>query len=214
MLSEVSSFIDNATQWGAEMKLLRTILLNSGLTESYKWRKPCYTYNEQIVVMIQPFKTHCDLGFFKGALLKDKDALLEKAGEHTQAARQMRFTSTKDIIQLKQSIAAYLKEAMDIATKEIKFEPKENDKTIIIEELDSIFKKNKALQKAFLALTPGRQRAYLIHFAGAKQSATRIARIEKYAEAILAGRGISDCTCGLSKKMPYCDGSHKYANKA
>ncbi len=93
----------------------------------------------------------------------------------------------------------------------MKFESTEASKSIQVEELEAIFKKNKALQKAFLALTPGRQRAYLIHFAGAKQSATRISRIEKYTDTILAGRGINDCTCGLSKKMPYCDGSHKYA---
>ena len=213
MLPEVSHFIEGATQWQEEMNLLRSILLECKLEEAYKWKKPCYTYNASIVVMIQPFKTHCDLGFFNGALLKDKEQLLEKAGEHTQAARQMRFANVKEIAKLKTTIKSYLKEAIDIEAKGLKFESTESSKSIQVEELETIFKKNKALQKAFLALTPGRQRAYLIHFAGAKQSATRIARIEKHSDAILAGRGISDCTCGLSKRMPYCDGSHKYAKR-
>ena len=111
----------------------------------------------------------------------------------------------------KSIIASYVKEAIENEKKGLKFIPDEADKTIHVAELETIFKKNAPLKKAFTALTPGRQRAYLIHFSGAKQSATRIARIEKYTDAILAGRGINDCTCGLSKKMPYCDGSHKYA---
>jgi len=211
MDQQVDLYIAKLKNWQAEVKTLRSILLDCKLEEIIKWGQPCYSSNNKNVVIIAPFKTHCDLGFFNGALLKDKKQLLEKAGEHTQAARQMRFKDVKDIIKLKTTIKSYIKEAIAIEAKGLKFESTEASKSIQVEELEAIFKKNKALQKAFLALTPGRQRAYLIHFAGAKQSATRIARIEKYTESILAGRGINDCTCGLSKKMPYCDGSHKNA---
>jgi uncharacterized protein YdeI (YjbR/CyaY-like superfamily) len=123
----------------------------------------------------------------------------------------LRFTSIDEIKKNKSVIVAYIKEAIENEKKGLKYIPDEGDKAIHVEELDTIFKKNAPFKRAFAALTPGRQRAYLIHFSGAKQSATKTARIEKYIDAILVGRGINDCTCGLSKKMPYCDGSHKYA---
>ena len=123
----------------------------------------------------------------------------------------MRFINIQEITKLKSVIKSYVKEAIENEKQGIKSNTTEKVEPIIVEELEVIFKKNASLKKAFAALTPGRQRAYLIHFSGAKQPATRIARIEKHREAILAGRGINDCTCGLSKRMPYCDGSHKYA---
>lgn len=207
----VDLYISKAKSWKDEMTLLRTILLSCKLDESIKWGQPCYSSNNKNLIIIAPFKTHCDLGIFNGATLKDEKGLLVKAGVNTQSSRQLRFTNLEEIKKNKSIIASYVKEAIENEKKGLKFIPDEADKTIHVAELETIFKKNAPLKKAFTALTPGRQRAYLIHFSGAKQSATRIARIEKYTDAILAGKGINDCTCGLSKKMPYCDGSHKYA---
>lgn len=211
MDQQVELFIKKSTLWQEEMKMLRSILLACQLEESIKWGQPCYSINNKNIVMIQAFKAHCDLGFFNGAALKDDKGLLVKAGANTQAARQMRFTSANEIKKIQSIIKSYVKEAIENEKQGLKPNPSEKAEPIFVEELELILKKNAPFKKAFEALTPGRQRAYLIHFSAAKQSATRIARIEKYTDAILAGRGINDCTCGLSKKMPYCDGSHKYA---
>lgn len=211
MKDPVDQYILKLKAWQAEVTLLRNILQECKLTESIKWGQPCYSINNKNLVIIAPFKTHCDLGFFNGATLKDEKKLLVKAGIHTQSARQMRFENINEIKLYRPIIKNYIKEAISNIQQGIQSELTEKDKTIVVEELEVVFKKDTKLKKAFEALTPGRQRAYLIHFSGAKQSATRIARIEKYTESILAGRGINDCTCGRSKKMPYCDGSHKYA---
>ncbi len=207
----VDQYISKAKSWKDEMTLLRTMLLSCKLDESIKWGQPCYAINNKNIVMIAPFKAHCDIAFFNGAALKDEKGLLVKAGVNTQSARQMRFTNVDEIVKLKSVIKSYVKEAIENEKQGVKPTPAEKAEPILVEELEAIFKKNAPFKKAFAALTPGRQRAYLIHFSGAKQAATRVARIEKYVDAILAGRGINDCTCGLSKKMPYCDGSHKYA---
>jgi uncharacterized protein YdeI (YjbR/CyaY-like superfamily) len=185
-------------------------LLACKLEETIKWGQPCYTINDKNIVLIAPFKAHCDLGFFNGAVLKDEKQLLVAAGKHTQGSRQMRFTSLKEIEQSKSIIRKYIKEAIENEKNGVKLIQTQKNE-IEVEELDTIFKKDVPFKKAFTALTPGRQRAYLIYFSDAKQSETRIARIEKNKAGILAGRGINDCTCGLSKRMPYCDGSHKYA---
>lgn len=206
----VDQYISKAKSWKDEMTLLRTILLSCKLDESIKWGQPCYSVNNKNLIIIAPFKTHCDIGIFNGATLKDEKGLLVKAGVNTQSSRQLRFTSIDEIKKNKSVIVAYIKEAIENEKKGLKYIPDEGDKAIHVEELDTIFKKNAPFKRAFAALTPGRQRAYLIHFSGAKQSATKTARIEKYIDAILVGRGINDCTCGLSKKMPYCDGSHKF----
>ncbi len=210
MEKSIDAYLQKAKQWKEEMTLLRSILLSCKLDETIKWGQPCFSINNKNIVIIAPFKAHCDLGFFNGATLKDQKGLLVKAGVNTQSARQMRFISVQEITKLKSVIKSYLKEAIENEKQGVKLTPAEKAEPILVEELEAIFKKNTPLKKAFAALTPGRQRAYLIHFSGAKQAATRVARIEKYIDAILAGRGINDCTCGLSKKMPYCDGSHKY----
>jgi uncharacterized protein YdeI (YjbR/CyaY-like superfamily) len=163
-------------------------------------------------VIIAPFKAHCDLGFFNGAALKDDKQLLVVAGKHTQDSRQMRFTNLEEIEQSKSVIRAYIKEAIDNEKNGVKSIPVEKN-GIVVEELEIIFKKDTPFKKAFVALTSGRQRAYLIHFSGAKQSETRINRINNYRQRILSGIGINDCTCGLSKRMPSCDGSHKQLKK-
>lgn len=210
MNPEVDIYISQLNKWQEESKLLRAILLECDLTEVIKWGKPCYTYNEKNIVILQSFKDHCDLGFFNGALLKDKKSLLKKAGENTQAPRQMRFTALKEIKNMRGDILTYIKEAIKIEQAGIKFIPEEKRDHFIPEELHEQFKKDPTLQKAFYSLTPGRQRGYLIYFTSAKQTETRNIRINKYRERILCGKGLNDCTCGLSKKMPQCDGSHKF----
>ena len=210
MKTAVELYIEKAKQWKDEMTLLRSILLETALTETIKWGKPCYTYNDKNLVIIQDFKHHCDLGFFTGALLKDTEKLLEKAGEHTQSARQLRFENLADIKRKKTIIKSFVKEAIENEKQGIKPVVEEKVELEKIVELENIFKKNKAFTKAFRALTPGRQRAYHMFFAGAKQSETRISRIEKYIPRIIDGYGINDCTCGMSKRMPNCDGSHKF----
>ena len=211
MHPEVDAYIGRAKQWQAEIQLLRTILLGCKLEETIKWGQPCYTMNDKNIVIIAPFKAHCDLGFLNGAVLKDEKQLLVAAGKHTQGSRQMRFTNLKEIETSKSIIRKYVKEAIDNEKNGVKLiQTKKNE--IEVEELEVIFKKDAPFKKAFSALTPGRQRAYLIHFSGAKQSETRINRIQNYRQRILSGIGINDCTCGLSKRMPTCDGSHKQLN--
>jgi uncharacterized protein YdeI (YjbR/CyaY-like superfamily) len=207
----VTQYLNTVKQWNTEMHLLREILLSCGLEESLKWGKPCYSINGENVVIVQPFKGQCDLGFFKGALLKDPKHLLLKAGTHTQVLRQMRFTSIEAIEKSKITIKQFVKEAKNIQASGEKI--KVDNKIEIIDELQQAFKKNPALKKAFTSLTPGRQRAYLIFFSAAKQTATRVSRIENNVQKILCGKGMNDCTCGLSKRMPICDGSHKFLKK-
>lgn len=208
MNKDVDIYLAKAMKWQKEMLLLRDILLACKLEEEIKWGKPCYSMNKGIVVMIQAFKDHCDLGFFKGALLQDKAAILIKAGENTQASRQMRFTDIKEIEKRSKVIKSYIKEAINLEKNGIKYIGESIAESIQVVELQQIFKKDAALKKAFESLTPGRQRGYLIHFSGAKQSETRMSRIHKQASKIMCGKGINDCTCGLSKRMPNCDGSH------
>ena len=210
MKSPVEQYIQKAKNWQDEMTLLRNILLECNLTEVIKWGKPCYTSNDKNIVIIQDFKNHCDLGFFNGASLTDLKQLLVKAGEHTQSGRQLRFDDLEDIKKKKALIKAYVKEAIENEKKGIKITVEDIPAIEPVNELNIIFKKNKPFEKAFNKLTPGRQRAYHMFFAAAKQSETRISRIEKFIPRILDGKGMNDCTCGLSKRMPTCDGSHKY----
>ena len=208
MDQKVTEYISKAKKWKNEMVLLRTILLNFKLEESIKWGKPCYAFNNSNLIIIQAFKYHCDLGFFKGALLKDPKKKLVKAGEHSQLGRQLRFLNENEIVQSETLIKSYIKEAIEIEKQGLKIEPTKSEQ-LLPDELLAQFKKSASFKKAFYALTPGRQRAYNMFFTAAKQAATRETRIEKYKGQIMCGKGINDCTCGLSKKMPYCDGSHK-----
>jgi len=208
MNKEVDIYLAKAKKWQKEMLFLRDILLACQLEEEIKWGIPCYSINKGIVVIIQAFKDHCDLGFFKGALLQDKAGILIKAGENTQASRQMRFTDIKEIEKQSKIIKSYIKEAIALEKNGLKYIGESKAERIQVIELQQIFKKDAALKKAFESLSPGRQRGYLIHFSGAKHSETRIARIHKQASKIMCGKGMNDCTCGLSKRMPNCDGSH------
>jgi uncharacterized protein YdeI (YjbR/CyaY-like superfamily) len=211
MNQHVTQYISSAKLWKEELLAIREILLETELVEDFKWASPCYTHNNKNIVIIAPFKDYFALGFFNGAHLTDPKGLLIKPGEHTRFGRQLRLENIENIGKKKSFIKKLIKESIlteaDASTK-VEVAP-----TIVVEELNTIFKKNALLKKAFESLTPGRQRGYLIFFSGAKQSETRIARIEKYTNQIMCGKGLTDCTCGLSKRMPACDGSHKYLKK-
>jgi uncharacterized protein YdeI (YjbR/CyaY-like superfamily) len=203
----VDEFILSADKWSAEMACLRRILLDCLLIETYKWRTPVYMVGTKNIIAIGSLKGHCALSFFNGALLQDEDNLLIKPGEHTQSGRWMKFSSVEEILAKEDFIKAYVYESIEVEKLGLKMEkPQEIPYP---EELTAIFEKNPAVKMAFEKLTPGRQRAYLMHFSDGKQSATRTARIEKNEKYILRGIGITDCVCGLTKRKPSCDGSHK-----
>jgi uncharacterized protein YdeI (YjbR/CyaY-like superfamily) len=205
----VDSFFSKAQKWQDEMALLRVIVLSCGLVEELKWGVPCYTYQQKNIVMIHGFKEYCALLFHKGSLIQDSDDLLIQQTENVQSGRQIRFTNSKEIIRLEPILKAYIFEAIEVEKAGIKIAYKKPEEYKMPDEFKFKLDEMSALKTAFEALTPGRQRSYLLHFAGAKQSKTRLERIEKYIPTILKGKGITDCTCGLSKKMPSCDGSHK-----
>lgn len=192
------------------MAELRTILLDCDLTEEWKWRSPCYTFQGSNIAIIGGFKTHCVLSFFKGALLQDPEGILEKPGENSQAARVIRFTRKREIQEKESSLQAYIFEAIEVEKAGLSIDFKEKNELVLVEELLHKFEELPAFKTAFEALTPGRQRGYNLFFSAGKQSQTRTSRIEKYLQRILDGKGINDCVCGLSSKMPSCDGSHKY----
>ena len=188
MNPKVDVYLSQDEKWREESKKLRAIALGCGLTEEFKWSKPCYTFRDSNVVIIQGFKEYCALMFCKGALLKDRHGILKKPGEHTQAARQIRFTQVREVREMAPIVKAYIKEAIaaEKAGMEVKFktEPEPMPK-----ELQKKLAESPALKTAFAALTPGRQRGYILHFSAAKQSKTREARIEKYRQRILSGKG-------------------------
>lgn len=191
MGSDVETFIDKSKQWNAEMMKLRSIILSTKLDESLKWRQPCYSHNDGNILIIQPFKAFVALMFFKGTLLKDSKKVLKEVGPNSQAAKRFEFTSIAQITKQMATIKAYIKEAIALekSGEKVEFNKKPAD---IPMELKSAFSKQPALKKAFMALTPGRQRAYLLVINGAKQSATREARVKKYAPQILKGKGLND----------------------
>jgi uncharacterized protein YdeI (YjbR/CyaY-like superfamily) len=210
MNPKVDAFLSKADKWPEEMAELRTILLDCDLTEEWKWRSPCYTFQGSNIAIIGGFKTHCVLSFFKGALLQDPEGILEKPGENSQAARVIRFTRKREIQEKESSLQAYIFEAIEVEKAGLSIDFKEKNELVLVEELLHKFEELPAFKTAFEALTPGRQRGYNLFFSAGKQSQTRTSRIEKYLQRILDGKGINDCVCGLSSKMPSCDGSHKY----
>ncbi len=209
MNPKVDLYFDELQKWKPELEKLRMIILDCMLTEELKWGSPCYSFQKKNVILIGGFKDNCVISFIKGALLSDPKGILTKPGENSQSARVIRFTNLKEIIKLEPVIKAYIFETIENEKAGIKVELKKTTEYEFPEELENKFKASAALKKAFHALTPGRQRGYLLFFTAAKQSETRAARIEKYTDRILKGIGINDCVCGLSKKMPSCDGSHK-----
>lgn len=210
MDNNVSEFISKQEKWSHELQLLREIVLSCGLEETFKWRAPCYTFKGKNVVILGAFKDFCCLSFFKGVLLKDTEGILKQQGENTQSGRIVPFTDTAEIHRLKPVLKAYVFEAVEFEKSGQKVEFNTPDELELPDELEVAFQQDAEFQNAFQGLTPGRQKGYLLFFSGAKQSATRTSRIEKYRWRIFDGKGLHDCVCGHSKKMPSCDGSHKY----
>jgi uncharacterized protein YdeI (YjbR/CyaY-like superfamily) len=176
----------------SEMKELRGIALESGLEEEVKWGFPAYTFKKKNIFMLGSFKEYSSIMFFKGALLSDTDNILVQPTENSNTGRQLRFTNTKEILKLKRNILSYIFEAIEIEKSGAKIEVKKTSDYTMPEELNTKFKELPELKTAFEKLTPGRQRGYLLHFSQAKQSATRLSRIEKNMEAIFNGKGLNE----------------------
>ncbi len=191
MNPEVDSFFKKAKKWRKEMESLRAILLDAPLSEELKWMKPCYGYNENNVAIIQPFKEQCAVMFFKGVLLSDPESLLESPGPNSRIAKRMMFSSLAEIAEKKASLRDFIAQAIEIEKSGRKPEA-EHESEPLPEELLSAFDEVEGLKTAFEALTPGRRRAYILHFYGAKQSATRRSRIDKCIPRILDGKGPRD----------------------
>jgi len=187
----VDAFIATAGTWHEETLKLRMIVLDCGLTEELKWGKPCYTFRKSNVVIIQGFKEYCALMFCNGALLSDPNRVLKKPGENTQAARQIRFTHVREIVGMKAVLKSYIHESIEAEKAGLKVNFKKNPEPIP-EELQSRLDEIPVLKSAFNALTPGRQRAYILYFSAPKQSKTREARVEKCRRRILNGKGLND----------------------
>lgn len=195
--------------YAQELAALRTLILETGLEEDCKWGSPCYTLGGKNVVMLSAFKDSCFISFFKGALLQDSQGILTSAGPNSKAARLLKFQTIQEINTLQSSISAYLFEAIEVEKAGLST-PKKSGSESIPDVLLEVFAKDPEFQKSFEGLTPGRQRGYILHFTGAKQEKTKLARIEKNKQRILNGYGMNDCVCGRSKRLPNCDGSHKY----
>ena len=187
----VDRVLQQETHWQDEFQMLRTIVLGFPLAEELKWGQACYTLDGKNVVLIHGFKEYCALMFFKGALLKDPNRILATPGQN-QATRQIRFTSVKDITRLKPVVKATIQEAMEVERSGLKVKMKKTEEFTIPEEFQKKLDAMPALKKAFTALTPGRQRGYIIHFSQPKLSNTREARVEKSLSLILAGKGLND----------------------
>jgi uncharacterized protein YdeI (YjbR/CyaY-like superfamily) len=191
MNSDVDKFLKKSKLWQKEIAKLRAIVLKTGLDETFKWNLPCYSYNGGNVVIIQPFKRCLGMMFFKGTLLKDPKDVLVNNGPNSQAGRRFEFTSVDEIAKLAPVIKAYVKEAivLEESGQKVKFKRKPES---LPKELKEAFAKKPQFKKAFASLTPGRQRAYILHFSSAKQSATRQSRVEKCVQRIIEGKGLTE----------------------
>jgi uncharacterized protein YdeI (YjbR/CyaY-like superfamily) len=188
---KVDRFVSEAREWREETRTLRKIILRFGLSEELKWGKPCYAFQDSNVLIIQGFKEYCALMFCKGSLLKDTKGILKKPGQYTQATRQIRFTGVREIVGMETILKAYINEAIEAEKAGLKVVFKKNPEPVP-EELQKKLDEIPALKTAFAALTPGRQRAYILHFSAAKQSKTRESRVVKYMRQILNGKGMND----------------------
>jgi uncharacterized protein YdeI (YjbR/CyaY-like superfamily) len=192
MNPKVDWFFTKSKPWQEETKKLRTIILDCDLTEELKWGCPCYTSQKSNIVLIHVFKEYCALLFFKGALLKDADGILVQQTENVQAARQIRFTNVREIAQMEPILKAYVQEAIEVEKAGLKVTLKKTSEFPVVEEFQKKLDANPALKTAFDALTPGRQRGYLLYFSSAKQAKTRESRIKKWLPQILKGKGLND----------------------
>jgi len=209
MNEKVDDFFAGLTQWQKELSRLREIILDCHLEERFKWRHPCYTYKNKNIVLIHGFKDFSALLFFKGVLLKDPKKILIQQTENVQYGRQIRFNNMEEINLLETTIKNYIKEAVEVEKSGQKIPVKKVSDFDVPTELALQFAEDASFETAFKNLTPGRQKGYLLHFSKPKQSITRLSRIEKCKKRILKGKGLNDCVCGLSKRLPSCDGSHK-----
>lgn len=192
MNPNVDEFLTKAKKWKEEYETLRKIVLDCELTEDYKWMNPCYTFEEKNIVLMHGFKEYCALLFPKGALLRDSHGVLIQQTENVQGARQIRFTNVQEIVEKEAILKAYIYEAIEVEKAGLKVKAKKPEELIIPEELQHKFDEIPALKDAFATLTPGRQRAYILHFSAAKQSKTRESRVEKCIPNILNGKGLND----------------------
>jgi uncharacterized protein YdeI (YjbR/CyaY-like superfamily) len=192
MNPKVDFYFSSDGKWQKEIEQLRGIVLECGLTEVLKWGCPCYAEGDRNIVLIHVFKEYCAYLFFKGALMSDPKSILIQQTENVQSARQIRFTSVKEISNMKATLKAYIYEAIEVERSGLKVALKKTSEYEIPEEFQIRLDKDRSLKTAFKALTPGRQRAYLFYFSAAKQSKTREARVEKYIPQILEGRGLDD----------------------
>jgi uncharacterized protein YdeI (YjbR/CyaY-like superfamily) len=192
MNPKVDEFLSKAKKWKEEYEKLRNIVLDCELTEEFKWMHPCYTFEKKNIVLIHGFKEYCALLFHKGALLQDAHGILIQQTENVQAARQIRFTNVQEIVEMETILKAYIYEAIEVEKAGLEVNFKKNTDFIIPEELQNKFDEIPALKTAFEALTPGRQRAYILYFSEPKQSKTRESRVEKCMQQILNGKGLND----------------------
>ena len=189
---KVDEFMSKAKKWQEEYKKLRRIVLDCELTEELKWGVPCYTFQNSNIVLIHGFKEYCAILFVKGALLHDDQKILIQQTENVQAGRQIRFTDVREITAMEPVLKAYIHEAIEVEKAGLEVNFKKNTEYIIPEELQTQFTALPALKTAFEALTPGRQRAYILYFSAPKQAKTREARVEKSVQQILHGKGLDD----------------------
>lgn len=188
---KIDAYLKGAEKWREEMEALRSIALDCGLREELKWGKPCYSFNSGNVAIIQPFKDRCAFMFFKGALLNDTDGLLERPGPNSHAARRMMFSAVEEVDRMEPRLRTLIAEAIEVETAGMQV-PERKDPVPVPEELVQMYVKVPGLEEAFGALTPGRQRGYILHFTSAKQARTRTSRIEKCVPRILEGKGLHD----------------------
>ncbi len=189
---KVDFYFSKANKWQEEIRELRKIVLDCGLTEELKWGCPCYTFQKSNVVLIHVFKEYCAFLFFKGVLLNDPNGILIQQTKNVQTGRQIRFTNTREIVEMEPILKAYIFEALEVEKAGLKVELKKPAEYKIPEEFQKKLDKISVLKTAFSALTPGRQRAYILHFSAPKQSKTRETRVEKCMQQILNGKGLND----------------------
>ena len=190
--AKVDAFIREASKWRDEFEMLRAILLDCQLTEELKWGVPCYALAGKNVALIHGFKDYCAILFVKGSLLKDDRGILVQQTENVQAGRQIRFTNVREIVDLEPVLKAYILEAIEVEKAGLEVDFKKNTEYVVPEALQNRFDAVPGLKAAFEALTPGRQRAYILYFSAAKQAKTQAARVEKYEQQILKGKGMDD----------------------
>ena len=208
MNPEVNELFEDAPRWNPELNFLRALVLQAPLVEEVKWGQPCYTHEGRNIAILGGFKNYFVLSLMKGALIPDPQGLLSKPGPNSVEGRWMKFTSMAGVEAAAPYVLDYLLAAIEAEQQGLRIDKPANEFAVPA-ELEAAYEVTPGLREAFEALTVGRQRAYLMFFTAAKQSATVTARIEKFTLRILRRKGMNDCVCGHSKKMPGCDGSHK-----